>query len=100
MVIEHPCHASENLGGLGAEPPITLLPKNKIRDFVLSLDRADADAIIICSTAIRAMETIEEIENIAGKPVLCSNQMGIWDALRSAGISDRIEGYGSLLRDY
>jgi len=76
------------------------ISKQKIRKFVLSLDRADADAIVICSTTVRAMETIEEIENIAGKPVLCSNQMAIWDALRSAGVSDRIDGYGSLLRDY
>ena len=72
----------------------------EIRDFVLSLDRADADAIVISSTTMRAMEVINELEQIAGKPVICSNQISIWDALRSAGISDRISGYGSLLQNY
>ena len=71
-----------------------------IRNFALSLDRADADAIVISSTTMRAMEVIDELEQIAGKPVLCSNQVAIWDALRSAGISDRVAGYGSLLHHY
>ena len=71
-----------------------------IRNFALSLDRADADAIVISSTTMRGMEVVDELEQIAGKPVLCSNQVAIWDALRSAGISDRIAGYGSLLQNY
>lgn len=71
-----------------------------IRNFALSLDRADADAIVISSTTMRAMEVIDELEQIAGKPVICSNQVAIWDALRSAGIADRIAGYGSLLHSY
>lgn len=71
-----------------------------IRNFALSLDRADADAIVISSTTMRAMEVIDELEQTAGKPVLCSNQVAIWDALRSAGISDRIAGHGSLLHHY
>lgn len=76
------------------------VPPAKIRDFALSLDRADADAIVVCSTTLRAMEAIEEIENTAGKAAICANQISIWDALRSAGISDKIDGYGSLLRDH
>lgn len=71
-----------------------------IRNFALSLDRADADAIVISSTTMRAMEVIDEIEQIAGKPVICSNQVAIWDTLRGAGIADRITGYGSLLYHY
>ncbi len=69
-----------------------------IRDFSLSVDRADADAIIISSHAMRAMEIVDQIEQIAAKPVLCSNQITIWDAFRCAGISDKFQGYGSLLR--
>ncbi|MGB0867828.1 MAG: maleate cis-trans isomerase family protein [Granulosicoccaceae bacterium] len=78
----------------------SLIEPRKIREFVLSLDRADADAIVISSTSMRAMEVVEELEQIAGKPVLCSNQMVLWDALRSAGINDRISGYGNLLREF
>jgi len=72
----------------------------EIRDFALSLDRADADAIVINSTTMRAMEVIDELEQTAGKPVICSNQIAIWDTLRSVGVSDRISGYGSLLQDF
>lgn len=76
------------------------LDTRELRAFVLSLDRADADAILISSTSLRAMSIVEELEQLAGKPVLCSNQIAIWDALRCTGVSDKIPGYGSLLGAY
>jgi len=38
----------------------------------------------------------EEIEAVTGKPVITRNQALARDALRLAGIDDRIAGYGRL----
>lgn len=71
-----------------------------IREFALSLDHAEADAIFISCGALRTLDVVGEIEARAGKPVIASNQAMIWDTLRLAGVDDRIEGYGRLLSQY
>jgi maleate isomerase len=43
---------------------------------------------------------VDEIERQLGKPVICSNQAILWDCLRLAGIDDRLEGLGDLLRRF
>ena len=67
-----------------------------LRDFALSVDRPDADAIFVSCGGIRTIDVLQEIEDAAGKPVVCSNQAMMWDCLRRAGIGDRIAGYGRL----
>ncbi|CAM5397809.1 maleate cis-trans isomerase family protein [Thauera mechernichensis] len=42
---------------------------------------ADADALFISCTALRASEAIERIERAIGRPVITSNQAVIWHAL-------------------
>jgi maleate isomerase len=71
-----------------------------IKEFAASLDRPDADAVFVSCGALRTLDVIEELEQSIGKPAICSNQAMIWDTLRLAGISDRIKGYGQLLRNY
>lgn len=68
-----------------------------IRDFAISLDRPDADAVFISCGALRTLDVIGEIEGAIGKPAICSNQAMIWNTLRLAGIEDRFDGYGQLL---
>ena len=67
-----------------------------LRDFALSIDRPDADAIFFSCGGIRTIDVVQAIEDAAGKPVVCSNQAMMWDCLRRAGIRDRVEGYGRL----
>ena len=67
-----------------------------IKEFALGIDRPDADAIFVSCGGIRTIDVLQEIEDAAGKPVVCSNQAMMWDCLRRAGINDRIEGYGRL----
>jgi len=71
-----------------------------IRDFALSLNRSDADAIFISCGALRTLDVIGEVEKQVGKPAICSNQALIWDVLRLAGITDPVAGYGQLLERY
>ena len=88
--------------GLGIErdSDMVRVAPDYLRDFALSLDRPDVDAVFISCSALRSLDVIEEIEQRAGKPAVCSNQAMIWDCLRLAGIEDRFEGVGKLLRIY
>jgi maleate isomerase len=72
------------------------ITRDCLKDFALSVDRPDADAIFFSCGGIRTIDVLQEIEDAAGKPVVCSNQAMMWDCLRRAGIPDRIEGYGRL----
>ena len=67
-----------------------------IRDFALSIDRPDADVIFVSCGGIRTLDVLQEIEDAAGKPVICSNQAMMWDCLRRANIDDTLDGYGRL----
>ncbi len=69
-------------------------------EFAASVDREDAEALFISCGALRSLDIIDELERMAGKPALCSNQAMIWHCLRLAGIDARFQDYGSLLRDY
>ena len=71
-----------------------------IAEFAASTDTPDADAVFISCGALRSLDVIDALEQRLGKPVICSNQAMMWDVLRSAGINDKIEGYGSLLSRY
>ena len=41
-----------------------------------------------------------EAERWLGKPVIAHNTALYWHALRASGIDDRLDGFGSLLRDH
>ncbi|MBW2059846.1 MAG: arylmalonate decarboxylase [Deltaproteobacteria bacterium] len=71
-----------------------------IMEFARSLDRPDAEAIFVSCGALRTLDIVDALEQKVGKPVVASNQAMFWDTLRLAGVEDRIEGYGQLLRSY
>jgi maleate isomerase len=64
--------------------------------FALEINQQEADAIFLSCGGIRALEVVEEIENLTGKPVITSNQAQMWSCLRRAGIKDRIDGFGKI----
>lgn len=57
----------------------------------------EAEALFISCTALRSAEVAAEIEAAIGRPVVTSNQAGVWRCLRRAGIRDSLSGYGRLL---
>ncbi|MGD2269691.1 MAG: hypothetical protein PVI06_04770 [Desulfobacterales bacterium] len=67
-------------------------------EYAQSLDRPDAQAIFVSCGALRTLDIIDKLEQRVGKPVVTSNQAMFWDTLRLAGVRDKIEGYGRLLR--
>ena len=60
----------------------------------------DADGIFISCGNLRSFEAIEPLEKDTGLPVVTSNQAGLWQALRMAGVQERLPNLGRLLRDY
>jgi len=74
------------------------IPPDAIYNAALEADRPEAEALFISCTAIRAVDTIERIEQALGKPVVSANQALFWEALRAAGYLEPVPGYGKLLR--
>jgi maleate cis-trans isomerase len=83
--------ASIELGRIG--------PQNAY-ELGLRADRPEADAIIMPGGNWRCMSIVEALEQKVGKPVICNNAVSLWAGLRLLGRSDRIQGYGMLLREH
>ena len=71
----------------------------EIMEFGVERCRPEADVLFCSCTDWRSMEVAERLEKLTGKPVVTSNQAGIWATLRKLGIDDPIDGYGSLLKN-
>ena len=91
-----------NIQGLNLEKDSDMIRVRPefLAEFAASVDTPDADALFISCGALRSLDIIEALEQKVGKPIICSNQAMMWDVLRRTGINDRIEGYGSLLRNH
>jgi maleate isomerase len=74
------------------------LSTESIYSAALDADRADAEALFISCTAIRAVDVVDRIEQTLGKPVVTAVQAMFWQALRLSGYSEPVQGYGRLLR--
>jgi maleate cis-trans isomerase len=61
-------------------------------------DVAAAEAVLISGTGLPTAGIIERLERDLGKPVVTSQQASLWRALRLAGITDAVAGFGRLLR--
>lgn len=66
--------------------------------FAQEIDHPDADCIFLSCGGIRALEAVDEIEKVTGKPVITSNQAQMWSCLRRAGVMDELEGFGQIFK--
>lgn len=87
-------------GGPADFPRIAKTPVETILDLARGADRDEAQALFVACTDFPVMGLIEPLESELGKPVITSNQATFWAVLRAAGIEDRLEGYGRLLREF
>ena len=58
-----------------------------------------ADASFVSCANIRAIDALDEMEEMLNRPVLTSNQVVLWQALRLTGIDEPVAGLGRLLRE-
>ncbi len=59
-----------------------------------------SDALIMTCLNTRSHTVIDRLEKALGKPVITSTQATLWHALRLAGITDRLPGFGRLLDNH
>jgi maleate isomerase len=62
-------------------------------------DRENADAVFLACGNWWTASIVERLEQTVGKPVLTTNNVTIWHALRKIGVRPGVPGFGSLLRD-
>ncbi|KXI30437.1 maleate cis-trans isomerase family protein [Paraglaciecola hydrolytica] len=72
----------------------------KTRQLVDEVNGDDVDLILQAGTNLYFVELAAQLEKELGKPVLAINALTFWHALRSNGIQDRIQGFGSLLAEH
>ena len=73
---------------------------DEIRAAIAQHDSDAADAIIQVGTNMRMARLAAAAEWWLGKPVLHVNTVMAWQAMRSTGIDDRVQGFGSLLAEH
>jgi maleate isomerase len=66
----------------------------------LGKDTPSADGIWITGALMPSVSVIESLERESGLPVIGSMQVMAWQALRLAGVTDKIDGFGRLLREF
>lgn len=88
--------------GLTHDSQTDKVSRATIRAWAEATDCDGAQAVVVGCSAFRACEPgfIDELEAALGKPVVTSTQAFLWSMLRTAGIADRIEGYGKLFAQH
>ena len=69
----------------------------QLREALAELDGPDVDAIVQVGTNMPMSAFAAQAEVLLKKPVLAINAVIYWHALRSSGIADRMDGFGTLL---
>src|SRR5690606_9220021 len=85
--------------GLKCESPVKIahVSEARLKDAILEVNQPGVDAIIQVGTNLAMARLAGIAESWLGKPVIAINTAIYWEALRSSGIPDRLEGWGSLL---
>jgi maleate isomerase len=90
------------LDGLKCASPVLIahVGERELRDAVLRVDGSDIEAVVQVGTNLAMARLAGLAEFWLGKPVLAINTATYWWALRQNGITDRIDGFGRLLREF
>lgn len=86
-------HNFLSLGSVPKELALTLARRIKA-------EHPEADTIHFASAHWATAHAIETVERELGVSVMTSQQAIFWNAVRTAGIDDKIPGYGRLLSDF
>jgi maleate isomerase len=91
-----------NLLGLKCNSPLLMAHESpeRLRRAVREVDDSSVELILQVGTNLAFSGVAAEAERWLGKPVLSVNTCTYWHALRSSGIEDRYDGFGSLLMEH
>lgn len=79
---------------------IASVTPEEMADAFRSVAGEDVDLLIQAGTNLPGAKFAAQLEQELGKPVLSINAITTWHAYRANGITDRIEGFGSLLLEH
>ena len=85
--------------GFDTDMDIGSVPRAAYLEQARRTDHRDAQAIFVSCTATKVLDAIDGIEAACGIPCVTSNQAAFWHAMRLAGWSEPIPGFGRLMRD-
>jgi maleate isomerase len=63
----------------------------------VAADVSTAEALVISGTGLPTAGIIQKLEDKIGKPVVTGQSAALWNAMRTAGVATRVQGYGRLL---
>jgi maleate isomerase len=91
-----------NLVGLKCTSPVNIarVTEAEMRDAFNEVNDESIDALVQVGTNLACARVAAHGEFWLNKPVLAINTATYWYALRSNGIMDKVDGFGSLLLDY
>ena len=79
---------------------IGLLDEQTAYDMGIGLDLPDAQAVMLACGNWLTMGIVDQLEAAIDKPVLTTNQVSLWAALRLVGYHAPVFGWGRLLREH
>ncbi|HEY1542117.1 MAG TPA: Asp/Glu racemase [Xanthobacteraceae bacterium] len=90
------------LKGFCCPGPVAIahVTQQQLRDAIIEVNGPDVDAILQVGTNLAMARLAGIAEFWLDKPVLAINTAIYWWALRQNGIADKIDGFGSLLREH
>jgi len=83
---------------IGDDGRVASLSESVLRGRLMDLRWAEAQAILICGTSLRAASMIEKLEIATGLPVVAAGQALAWHCLRLAGEQRPVPGFGRLMQ--
>lgn len=97
-------HGRQVLGGamlgLATNAEMALLPPERLARLAqdaMAASAPGAQALFLSCTAIRSAPVIAALEEACGLPVITSNQVMAWHALRRIGLRGGVAGFGRLM---
>ena len=90
------------LKGLKCKSPMLIAHESEktLRDAIVELNDSSVDAIVQVGTNLIMARLAAIAEFWLDKPVIAINTATYWHALRKNGITDQMQGFGSLLAKY
>lgn len=91
-----------NLLGLKSNSPLLMAHESpeRLRRAVREVDDPSVELIMQVGTNLAFGKVAAEAERWLGKPVIAVNTCTYWHALRTSGIEDKVDGFGSLLMEH
>ncbi|HXP92357.1 MAG TPA: arylmalonate decarboxylase [Candidatus Binatia bacterium] len=88
--------------GLRCDSPVNIahVQPHELRDAFIEVDDPSVEALVQAGTNLACAKVAMHAEFWLDKPVIAINTATYWHALRTNGIEDKIEGFGSLLSEF